>query len=101
MEGQFAVLSPWADADAKSLKGITPRLPTLKGKTIGMFCTVKPMAKPMLDAVEKGLNELSEKPTISWYYEHGISSPEMETEHKGKFADWLKGVDAVVGAVGD
>jgi hypothetical protein len=101
MENQYAVLNPWAVTDPKPLKGISPRPATLEGKTIGLFCTVKPMAKPMLEAVEKGLNQMPVKVKTSWYYEHGISSPEMETEHKGKFEDWLKGVDAVIGAVGD
>ena len=35
--GQYEVLSPWADVDAVPLKGISPRVANLSGKKIGLL----------------------------------------------------------------
>ena len=37
MNSLYEVLSPWADADAVSLKGISERVTGLGGKKIGLF----------------------------------------------------------------
>ena len=34
---KYTVLSPWAEVDQSALYGLSPRLPDLNGKTIGMF----------------------------------------------------------------
>ena len=36
-EGQYEVLSPWAEVDPIPLRGISPRIKTLAGKKIGLF----------------------------------------------------------------
>ena len=53
------MLSPWAEADPVPARGITPRLDTLEGKTIGMFANGKRAAVPLLEALEREANELS------------------------------------------
>jgi len=34
---QYEVLNPWADLDPVPLRGISPRVTDLAGKTIGLF----------------------------------------------------------------
>jgi hypothetical protein len=98
---EFEVLSPWAEAEPVRLKGISPRLTDLAGKKIGLFCNSKRAAKLMLTAVEKQLKDKSPSAVTSWYEFTLPNVPEMETVNKEKFMEWVKGVDAVVGAVGD
>ena len=104
----YEVLSPWADADSIPKKGITPRVTSLEGKTIGLFENQKVSAKPILTAVEKQLKERFPTCKFSWF-----TSPEdigpikgpptqlINSKYKDQFEDWLKGVDTVVAAVGD
>ena len=95
------VLSPWAEVDPIPLRGISPRLDTLAGKKIGLFANFKRAAKPITDAIEKRLKE--KYPTIQTSLFHSTlpNVTETETVNKEKFIAWIKGVDAVVGAVGD
>ena len=97
----YEVLSPWADADPVPLKGITPSLHDLNGKNIGLFCNSKRAAPLMLSAVEQGLHERFPEVTTSWYEFTEVNVPETETRNRAKFEAWVRGVDAVVLAVGD
>jgi hypothetical protein len=93
-KGQYEVLSPWAEADPVPPKGLTaPRLDTLAGKKIGLYCNNKRAAQPILTILEKKLKERFPTSQSSWYNNHQTNVPE--------FDDWLKNVDAVVAAVGD
>ena len=100
--GAFEVLNPWAEVDPVPLKGITPRLKDLAGKKIGLFVLSKPAARPILAAVEAKLKQRYPTCEISWY---GSNLPwtkmQIESENKARFEEWVHGVDAVVGAVGD
>jgi len=114
MNSLYEVLSPWADADAVSLKGISERVTGLGGKKIGLFHHTKMAGPPILAAVEKALK--AKYPTAEFSYFRfsrtgdiedrfdRIGLPEdaiKEGQEKDRFDDWVKGVDAVVGAVGD
>src|SRR5207253_9809052 len=55
MSGTYEVLSPWAEVDPVPQKGISPRLPELSGRRIGLFHNNKVAARPNLDAVEAEL----------------------------------------------
>ncbi len=100
--GVFEVLSPWAEADPIPVKGISPRLPDLARKKLGLLCNTKRAARPILSAVEPKLKARFPTLEISWYLAHNSTGPEeVETANKAQFEDWLKGVDAVVAAVGD
>jgi hypothetical protein len=108
MNEQYEVLSPWADADSIPRKGITPRVTNLEGKTIGLFENHKISAKPILTAVEKELKERFPTCKFSWYVcppdigpASGPPKRQVDSIHKDKFEEWLKGVDTVVAAVGD
>jgi hypothetical protein len=100
MGNQFEVLNPWAEVDLLPLRGISPRLTDLNYKTIGLFTNHKPAASPILDKVEEKLKE--RYPTLKFSRIHRQSNlPIVETKDKDKFEEWLKGVDAVINAVGD
>jgi hypothetical protein len=98
---QYEVLSPWAEADPIPLRGISPRAETLAGKKIGLFANFKRAARPILAEVEKRLKERYPDIQTSLFDSRGNNVLETETENKDKFEAWAKGVDAVVGAVGD
>ena len=97
----FQVLSPWADADPIPLKGISPRLADLAGKKIGLFTNTKRAAPLVLSAVERQLKERYPSTTTSWYANTEVNTPEITTASRAKFEAWVKGVDAVILAVGD
>jgi hypothetical protein len=92
--GLYEVLSPWAEADPVPLQGLkAPRVPDLEGKCIGLYRNDKKAAQPVLTVLERRLKERYPSAKISWYTKHKTDIPE--------FDEWLKGVDAVVAAVGD
>lgn len=112
MAEQYEVLSPWAEVDPIPLKGIAPRLSDLKGKKIGLFTmTYKKASTPILAVVEKRLKERFPTTGFKWFedpYSLVIANMErasdnyfVSQEMKDSFEEWVKGVDAVVGAVGD
>lgn len=100
-ECQYEVLNPWAEADPIPLRGISPRVTDLWDKTIGLFCfTFKVASVPILNVIEKKLKEKFPAIKFSrfvWPFNLEVA----ETDEKTKFEKWLKGVDAVVTAVGD
>lgn len=98
---QFEVLSPWAEVDPIPLRGISPRMDTLKGKKIGLFANFKRAAKPITDEIEKQLKAKFPDAQFSLFHSTLPNVTETETVNKEKFTAWAKGVDAVVGAVGD
>jgi hypothetical protein len=98
----FEVLSPWADADPVPSRRITPRLTDLAGKKIGLLANSKRASRPILAVVERKLKERFPSAQIGWYFtEYAVGPAEVDTENKARFEDWLRGVDAVVAAVGD
>ncbi|MFH0774708.1 MAG: hypothetical protein V2A53_04340 [bacterium] len=100
-EFQYDVLHPWAEVDPIPLRGISPGLPDMNNKTIGTFAsTYKPASRPILNVVEEKLK--ARFPTVKFSrFDHGYIVSVAETKEKDKFEDWVKGVDAVVAAVGD
>ena len=99
--GQYEVLSPWAEAAPLPPRGISPRVNDLAGKKIGLFANFKRAARPMLAVVEKRLKERYPDIETTLFDSQGNNVLETETENKEKFEAWARGVDAVVGAVGD
>jgi len=97
----YEVLSPWADAAPITLRGISSRLTNLTGKKIGLFGNPKQASKPILTMVENKLKEMFPTSEFSWYVAQKFNTPEIETEGKERFEEWIKGVDAVIAAVGD
>jgi hypothetical protein len=97
----YEVLSPWAEADPKPLKGLAPRVTDLVGKKIGLLCNNKRATPLILNVAERILKERYPTSEISWFYSRSFSVSSLEPDRKGEFDDWIKGIDAVVAAVGD
>ena len=97
----YEVLSPWAEADPIPLKGLAPRLGGLAGKKIGLLCNNKRAAPLILNATERILRERFPTAQTSWFRAQSFSVSSLEPDNVEKFGEWIKGVDAVVAAVGD
>jgi len=97
----YEVLSPWPEADPVPARGISGRLASLEGRTLGLFANGKRAAVPMLVALERELK--AKYPTLktSWYKCSVFNTPEILTHGKEKFEAWVRGVDAVALTVGD
>jgi hypothetical protein len=100
-DGKYEVLSPWAEADPKPLRGIAPRLTDLAGKKIGLLCNPKRAGQPILNVAQKILQERFPTSKITWFRSKSFSVSSLEPDRRAEFEDWIKGVDAVVAAVGD
>ncbi len=102
MEGKYEVMSPWAEVDPISLKGISPRLSSLNGKTIGLFVDGKRAARPIQSVVERELKKRFPALNISYFHPgYGAEAEDVEKQEKTTLESWVKGVDGVVLAVGD
>lgn len=99
--GTYEVLSPWASADPITLKGLSKRLGDLAAKKIGLLCNNKRAAPIILDVAEKILKERYPDVKTSTFNSRTFSVSALERDRKGEFDDWVKGVDAVIAAVGD
>ena len=97
----YEVLSPWAEADPIPLKGLSPRLDKLDGKKIGLLCNNKRAAPLILDVTEKLIKEKFPTASITKFFARSFSVSSLEKDREAEFNDWLKGVDAVIAAVGD
>ena len=97
----YEVLSPWAEADPIPLHGLAPRLDKLDGKKIGLLQNSKRAAPIILDVAERLLKEKFPTIKISRFVGRTFSVSSLEPQRKGEFEDWLKGLDAVIAAVGD
>ena len=99
--GRYEVLNPWADVEPVPLKGITSRLDSLSGKTIGLYCNFKETAKQIFTVLERRLQERFADLRCVWYYNEMMGVADIESERKGQLEDWIKSIDAAVLAVGD
>jgi hypothetical protein len=98
---QFEVLSPWADVDPIPLRGISPRLPSLAGKKIGLFVNPKRAAMPIAESIQRRLGVMYPDVQTIIYHSVGANVNEIETKNKDKFTAWAKGLDAAIAVVGD
>jgi hypothetical protein len=100
MDGNYEVLSPWAEADPRSLKGISPRISDLAGKRVGFFRNSKRAARPILANLENKLKTRFPSVEIS-HFVFLKNDDVAKTEDLPAFESWLKEVDAVILAYGD
>jgi hypothetical protein len=100
LNSQYEVLSPWAEADPKPLRGISPRLKDLTGKRIGLFVNRKRASQGIMNTVEAKLKERYPTATFS-YFSYGPRGEAAYTEVKAEFKKWVSESDAVVLGVGD
>ncbi|HJX12451.1 MAG TPA: hypothetical protein VJ377_02865 [Dehalococcoidales bacterium] len=97
----YEVLSPWSEADPIPLKGLAPRLADLAGKKIGLLCNNKRAASLILSAAERILKKRYPSIKTGWFKANTFSVSALEADRRGEFEDWIKGLDAIVAAVGD
>jgi hypothetical protein len=97
----YEVLSPWAEAEPIPLRGLSKRLDDLAGKRLGLLCNNKRAAPVILDVAEKILKRRYPDAMTSWFNARSFSVSALEKDRKEEFDTWIKGVDAVVAAVGD
>ena len=83
------------------MKGLAPRLGGLAGKKIGLLRNNKRAAEPILTVLEKMLKEKYPTTEFIWFRGKTFSVSELEKDSRQEFEDWIKGVDAVIAAVGD
>ena len=101
LNGQYEVLNPWAEVDPIPLRGISPRLVDLTGKTVGLFvANAKVASRPTLTVVEQKLRERFSSLKFNWFL-FDFNLAVSETKDKARFEEWIKGIDAAVAAVGD
>jgi hypothetical protein len=110
---QFEVLSPWAEIDPITLNSLAPRLESPDGKRIGLFVMKYKHASALVQTViEKRLKERYPSAKFFRFDRHRGADfdstldnyqvdPVQDKRELADFEDWLKGLDAVIGAVGD
>lgn len=95
------VLSPWAEVDQSHLFGLSPRLDTLNGKTIGMFGDFMNVAAFMLQVVEQHIRIAFPEAKFSYFrYMTETTDIAKDTAVKAEFDTWLSGVDCVLAFYG-
>ena len=94
---KYTVLSPWAEVDQSELYGLSPRLPDLNGKTIGMFGDFMKIATYMLQVVEKHVKKQYPEAKFS-YYEYKTETTDIAKDEAAlaTFRPWLQSVDCVM-----
>jgi len=100
-DSQFEVLSPWADVDPIPLRGISPRIPTLAGKKIGLFVNPKRAAMPIAESIDRRLKSMYPDIQTIVFHDTEANVSVIETKNKEKFIAWAKGIDAAIAVVGD
>jgi len=98
----YEVLSPWAEADPIPLKGISPRVPDLAGRRIGLFASNKPAAPRIMDVLETKMKERFPSSEVSRYNaKESFLILQTVGKEKDRFEEWVKSVDVIAAAVGD
>lgn len=97
----YEVLSPWAEADPISPRGIAPRIDSLEGKKIGLLRNSKRAAAPLMGVIAKRLKEKYPSVEFSEFANMRPNERLLDQDLKDEFEDWLKGIDAVITTFGD
>ncbi|MGI5972029.1 MAG: UGSC family (seleno)protein, partial [Oscillospiraceae bacterium] len=99
---EYTVLSPWAKSNHLEKFPISPRLESLKGKTIGLYASFKEYHPFFMRELERQLGERLPD-TIFSHYTYIVDTCEIanDKENLPSFKKWLDSVDAVVGVGAD
>ena len=108
MNDQYEVLSPWAEVDTVSARGISPRLSDLEAKKIGFLTNKKLASRPIGAVAENRLKERFPGLETTWFeidYQHQQVDESLDRakfeDDRAKFGEWVKGCDAVISLIGD
>ena len=99
MNGQYEVLSPWAEVDPIPLRSISPRVTDLAGKKIGLLFNGKRASRPIVTVLEQRLKERF--PSAEFIYFGPTGNREVTGAPDQAFEKWIGEMDAIVTAVGD
>ncbi len=99
---KFTVYSPWAKSDYLEKRGITKRLSSLVGKTIGMYSSFKEYHPYFMEELERQMREILPDTEFS-HYTYIVDQTDIHTDkiHYADFKEWISNVDAVVGIGAD
>jgi hypothetical protein len=100
-KGMYEVLSPWAEADPVTLKGLAPRLDSLGGKKIGLLRNNKRAGEEILKVAARRLKEIYPDIEFTWFKGNTFSVSNLEKNRLAEFEDWIKSVDAVLAGAAD
>jgi hypothetical protein len=101
MSSSFEVLNPWAEADSIPQKGLAPRISNLSGKKIGLLYNYKRASRPILGEIQEAIKQRFSGVEFSWYSNLRPGTSIIASPSKSEFEEWVKSMDAVIGAVGD
>lgn len=90
-------LSPWSEVDASIISGLSPRLDTLEGKTVGLFGDFMILGTYMLESVRKEL--AARYPTAKFkYIQYTTETTDLAKDpvFKPVFDEWAKDVDCIL-----
>lgn len=98
----YTVLSPWADSSCSVPQGLSPRLDTLEGKTIGLYAHFKDQTPGIMRALGAVIKKHYPNTNIK-YIQYTKDTAELENDPEGDamIKQWLSDVDAVVAGLGD
>ncbi|MBR1781050.1 MAG: hypothetical protein IJ751_06600 [Oscillospiraceae bacterium] len=98
---QYTVLSPWARVDTAQICGLSPRLDTLNGKTIGMFADLFMVGVRMQENLEAELRRRYPDVNIK-YIRYTVETKRIEDdpEFRAEFDAWAADCDAVLSFYG-
>jgi len=100
MSEKYEVMSPWAEAEPVSQKGISPRLNSLENKRIGFLRNSKRASSLILSVLEKKLK--ARFPSIETKSYIFLPNDDVAaTKELPAFEEFLKGIDALILAYGD
>ena len=97
----FEVLSPWAETDPITARGISPRVSSLSGRRIGLYLNTKRAAPAMRDYLQVRLKERFPSAEFLSFTNSVANEVITKTPAKAAFEDWIKSVDTVIAMVGD
>jgi hypothetical protein len=98
---QYEVLNPWAESDPVPVQGISPRLDSLEGRTIGLFQNFKQASKQMTKTIDRKLHERYPGIKTVLFDSTDQNVNVIETDLKDEFIKWVEGIDAAILLVGN
>ena len=93
---QFEALNPVGNRTVPDYLGLSPRLDSLNGKTIGLFDNAKRGNPDVMRRIEELLKERYPDVKTSWFRKGTYKQPMWEEEKA-----WAKTLDGVIGMCGN
>ena len=99
---QYTVLSPWASSSCARPKGLSPRLDTLEGKTLGLYAHFKDLTPRIMRALGDVIAQRYPGTKLK-YIQYTKDATELQNDPEGDamIKDWLSDVDGVIAGLGD